>query len=150
MSPLNVLAGVFATLLVFAVGAYTNSDNSIAEASIRPAVIRLVAVDQEVHGKSVDPNDHQVFTQTILGSSGNIIGNSYSVCIKIRRNVSVCSGIYILPKGKITYYGSRQNRLRYSMVVTGGSGVYQGAGGKIDSIVFGFFPFREKITVHLI
>lgn len=148
MNPLSVIAGVIATTLVFLTGAYTNNQ-SISYAAIKPSTIRLISVEMNVESNGSSVNDHKSITKRILSPEGRIIGNGYQACIMVKERVEYCSGVYNLPLGKITFSGSRQNRSRYTFVVTGGTGSYLAAGGRLESSVFGFNPFREKINIHI-
>ena len=147
MNPLNFIAGAIATILVILTGSYTN--NQLGQAATNSSVVRLIAVDLSIVGSGVHINEHKSISQRILSPEGKIIGNSYQACIIVRKNVEQCGGIFNLPKGKITFSGSRQNRSKYTFVITGGTGAYLAAGGRVDSVIFGLFPFREKITIHI-
>jgi hypothetical protein len=148
MNPLNIIAAAVSTILVFMVGAYTNNQ-SLGQAAVKPSVIRLLAIDTGSHSDGNDPNDHRVFSLRLLSFKGLIIGNGYQACIVVKSGVDQCSGVYNLPTGKITYSGSRQSREKYTFVVTGGTGSYLAAGGRLNSVLFGSNPFREKVVIHI-
>lgn len=148
MNPVNLIVGVIATALVFIVGSYTNNQ-SLGQAAAKPSVVRIIAIETFSVSEGTKINNHRSITKRILSPEGKVIGNGYQLCVVVRKGVEQCSGIFNLPTGKITYSGSRQNRSRYTFVVTGGTGSYLAAGGRLNSVAFGLFPFRERITIHI-
>jgi len=73
------------------------------------------------------------------GGASVPIGHAFVTCSFLGRGgvfgsgVSACSGTYRLPKGYITAYGVRHSTQRYTLAVTGGTGLYAGAGGTLVS-----------------
>lgn len=70
---------------------------------------------------SSTPIGHAVIVCTRLGVGGFLGGG-----------VSDCKATFVLPRGKITAAGVRHSARHYSLVVTGGTGFYLGAIGKVD------------------
>ena len=70
---------------------------------------------------SATPIGHAVVVCTSLGIGGVLGGG-----------ISSCDATYVLPLGKITATGVRHSGRHYSLVVTGGTGRYLGATGKVD------------------
>lgn len=151
MKALSITMVLTVSFLLLLVGSYAGQKASALQ---NPAIARFIAVDIESK-KSSDIGETSVFAQRILDPSGNIIGNSFSSCILIAKEEifaggrNLCDGVYNLPKGKITFKGSRKNRERYTFVVTGGTGFYSGVGGRLNGFVIGSDPFREKLIFHI-
>lgn len=126
-----------------------------ASALQKPSVARFIAIDRSFKSEGENPGDRSIIAQRILDTEGNIVGNSFVVCPLAAKEgvfgsgVRVCHGVFNLPKGKVTVYGSRRSRERYTLVVTGGSGFYSGVGGRLNGFVIGVKPFREKIIFHI-
>ena len=134
------------------VGVYTASAQDVVK---KPSIARFTAVDFRVEIENSGSRDHSVFGQKILSPVGENVGNAYMVCTTIGRGgilgngVRQCHGIYNLPRGKIVVQGSRHRRARYTLVITGGSGIYVGIGGTLDSFLSGIRPRTEELIFRI-
>lgn len=70
---------------------------------------------------SSTPIGHAVIVCTLLGVGGVLGGG-----------ISDCKATYVLPLGQIVAAGVRHSARHYTLVITGGTGRYLGAVGKVD------------------
>jgi len=145
-----------ATLLSTASGALALRPGG-AEASTSSTRVRYVAHDvagQLAMADLADPKDGQpgigdelAFTQR-LTRRGRTIGRVSNVAFGVdaRRDLFQANGTMVLPHGKITFAGLVSQRPHFSLAVTGGTGAYRGATGKV---AFDFDHGRQVLTLVL-
>ena len=93
------------------------------------------------HAGSVDnapvgdsPGDRIFFTETLLDSSGRVIGHDAADCVRLFDTRSECTGTYSLAGGQVTVQlvqPSFSGTLTYTQAITGGTGRYGGASGTV-------------------
>lgn len=85
-----------------------------------------------------------------LNRSVKSVGTGTFVCVRIRSNELLrgCRGSYRLPEGEIELAGVIRTRSRYSLVVTGGSGVYSGMNGTAAISQIGSHPWTAFLTFY--
>ncbi len=156
MNPINAIGAVCAIALIAITGIYTGKNNNLASASVGEGVIRLTVVDTQTHSEGNDLGDHRTYANYVLGSDGLIIGTAYSICTIVARGsnfgshgLTLCSGVYNLPKGKLTFQGTRRTKTKYTFVVTGGSGIYVNAGGVLNGFQISDNPYSQRVIIHL-
>lgn len=65
----------------------------------------------------------------ITSRSGHTIGRMLQQCRWILRHARLCQTEVTLPRGKIVAFGSSPTRFESEYAVTGGTGIYENAGG---------------------
>jgi len=156
MNLINATIGFLAIALLALTGVYTGQDQNSASAASGEGILRLTAVDVQTHSEGNDLGDHRTFNKIVLGSDGFIIGAAVDACTIVgegsnygKNGLSLCNGVYTLPKGKLTFQGTRRTRQRYTFVITGGSGIYENAGGVLNGFQTSSSPFSQRVIIHI-
>ena len=127
-------------------GAACSSDSpqiliTIADARVEKAQV----IDLGEPGDSV--GDVLVFDQPLLDEHGNSLGNNSGVCIRTRVEHSFqCQWTLTLDDGSIQVAGRELDRGTSSITIVGGTGVYSGITGHMDSTNNGDGTFTQ--TLH--
>jgi hypothetical protein len=87
---------------------------------------------------------------TVSDASKKVIGYEVVACFAASRFSSLrqCSGTLSLPTGKIVFTGTLVRIGEFTLVVTGGDGSYNGAGGSMRQSIDGS-PTRWSVVVAL-
>ena len=111
-------------------------------ATTAPQVMVTIA-DARVHeAENVDigaagdsPGDMYVFDQPLLDAQGQAIGNNSGVCIRSRVAHSLqCQWTLTLDDGTIQVAGREFDKGASDITIVGGSGVYSGISGHMESV----------------
>src|SRR5215467_1226642 len=95
-----------------------------SSASVR-GVVRVTAVVTDSNQRW----GRTVTVQQLRSPRGHVIGWSDTVCFNLGNGSSQCGGTFILPRGKLNVAGTRRNDSYFVLAITGGTGIYSGAGG---------------------
>lgn len=68
-------------------------------------------------------------TRVYLLRRQQAVGTGGIACIRVTRTVRECYGTYVLPEGRIKIEGEITDRMKFQLVVIGGTGTYTGASG---------------------
>ena len=156
MNLINTIGVFFAIALLALTGSYTGQNQSVAATSTTQAVVRLTVVDVQTGSEGHNLGDHRTFSKIVLGSKGFIIGSAFDSCVVVgigktygKFGLSLCNGVYNLPKGKLTFQGTRRTRERYTFVITGGSGIYENASGTLNGFQISSNPYSQRVIIHI-
>lgn len=84
----------------------------------------------------------------ITDSHGRHIGHELLACRWVVSNGRLCQGEITMPLGKITFAGSSPTSFQGEYAVTGGTGVYRGAGGNLLFVAIGLRKNVLLITIE--
>lgn len=105
-----------------------------------------LAVNHAGHG---GPGDVTAVVFDVQTPSGAKAGKAYISCTTATASVSLCHAAYVLKGGQIdVQVAIPDTRARYTLAVTGGTGIYAGVTGQVRSVETG--PGTADRTFHLI
>lgn len=143
---------LLAGLSVGALGAGATLLQSPASAQDKATTIRLSAghgqMAYEDLGSSGDGlGDTVVLTQPVR-QRGQVVGHVHDVAVEVdaKRHLFQAGGSLVLAHGTIEFAGLVSQTPHFVLAVTGGTGAYQGASGRI---AFDFPGKRQLMTVTL-
>lgn len=147
----KALAGIGVPALIVAIALAVT-----AHGESRPATITLHAHSQLEHVQGVDSpptgrsaGDQLVFTEKLLDGKGNVIGRDAASCTALFDEQSLCTGTYVFGGGQIMVQlrqPSLGGDLRYSQVITGGTGRFARASG---TVTVHQQPSGDHFTFHV-
>jgi hypothetical protein len=131
IAQIAVLASV-ALFVVVAIAAASSTASKGSRISITASVV-------DVRGQQPGTlGSRRVAYLLLFAKSGGIpIGHAFVSCVFVGSSgvlgggVSTCGGTYRMPRGYLTTAGVRHSPDRYTLAVTGGTGLYAGAGGTL-------------------
>lgn len=90
-----------------------------------------------------------IITKTLRDRGDKVIGWGNTVCFDLNNGSQQCMGTFVFPKGKISVAGTRHNSHYFVLSITGGTGLYVGAGGTLvgNTTVTNFN--RERLIFNL-
>ena len=105
-----------------------------------------VAVNHAGHG---GPGDVTAVVFDVQTPGGAKAGKAYISCTTATASVSLCHAAYVLKGGQIdVQVAVRDTVTRYTLAVTGGTGIYAGVTGQVRSVETG--PGTADRTFYLI
>jgi len=119
-----------------------------------PAVVRLTDVQLSLHHVNVSRDgmgDLDIANLRLFGTStqSRPIGSGVLTCTYLSKTLRSCAGAYQLPRGTILTAGVLRTRLLYTAAITGGTGLYDNAGGTLTVTAKGLKPRRELLLFRL-
>jgi hypothetical protein len=122
-------AGVLVLAVTGAVGAQT----APADPAMAPHLSRLVATTTSFHttsGAKPKATDVSSFKLSLADRAGHKVGEDRCTCIAVDKDNLVCTGVLLLPGGRLTYTGPFSNTgTKATLAITGGTGAFEGASG---------------------
>ena len=121
-----------------------------------PSSIRVTTL--EVHHKRVDVTPHGLsagdidISRNLLYNkriTSKAIGHGELVCTFTGGASRVCTGTYVLPRGKIVVGGTIIYRQLYQLAVLGGTDFYDGASGTLTVTSIARKPPRDVLLFRL-
>jgi hypothetical protein len=90
-------------------------------------------------------------TAVLLQRSNKRVGTAWVACIRVARSSAArkCSGTYQLPEGSIELAGVVSSRSRFTLLIVGTSGVYEGQSGSAQFSQVGSSPRSSLVTFYL-
>lgn len=103
------------------------------------------------HGPSAGDGEYRGLVLWTRG--GSLLGYGVSTCVSLGRTLpsrrSICTNIYVLPRGTIVTEGLRARRDYYVLPILGGSGLYSNVGGQLIASTASTNPDRERLFFSL-
>lgn len=124
----------------------------------QPALVRIFAITQGTAsvdaGRPGGSAGDRTFQGLILSDRRDqIIGHGSISCVSFGRvlpgTVAQCTGVFVLPRGRIVTLGTRQRRDFYMLAVVGGTGLYSNALGTLIVSTVSQRPRRERLLFSL-
>lgn len=123
-----------------------------------PALVRIFAttqgtatVDVGLQGRSAGDRSFQGVI--LFDRRERTIGHGSVTCISLGRvlpgTVTQCTGIFVLPRGRIMTLGHRQRRDFYVLAIVGGTGLYSNTLGTLIVSTVSRNPRRERLLFSL-
>ncbi|MER3408844.1 MAG: hypothetical protein C4305_06260 [Thermoleophilia bacterium] len=145
------VAGFFAALsLAFLVAQRWPASQALTG----PGIIRVT--DREIRHLQLDNGQRGLtagdveITRSLLFNkriTPKAIGHGELVCTHVTRSLRVCTGTYVLPKGKLVVGGTVLYRQLFQLAVLGGTGLYDNVSGTLTATLLGERPQRESVLV---
>lgn len=134
MKKTAVATALLFLLLALVLAVAVRGESSSGDSQIR---INASAVDVRGQQGNVLGSRRVIYLLLFTHGGGVPIGHAFLSCVFIGQGgvlgggVSTCSGTYRMPLGYLTTSGVRHSPDRYTLAVTGGTGLYAGAGGTL-------------------
>jgi hypothetical protein len=142
---LTGLASLGAADAAFASPSAPAAHGSAQVLSLRTVFVSL-AVNHAGHG---GPGDVTAVVFDVQTPSGAKAGKAYISCTTATASVSLCHAAYVLKGGQIdVQVAVPGTATRYTLAVTGGTGIYAGVTGQVRSVATG--PRTADRTFYLI
>ncbi len=128
-----------------------------SDALERPGIIRIT--DREIAFSKVDvgahgptPGDLEITRRLLFNRriTPKPLGTAEIVCTVTGGAARSCTGIYVLPAGKIVVSGPIQFRQFFQLAVVGGTGLYNNVRGTLTVTSLGRKPRRDVVFFRLV
>ena len=124
------LAGAVAIAVSLPMASATSSRGTVMKFELKSKVADAQGVDHPPEGASA--GDGFVFTETLTDAEGKKAGTDAAVCTRLFDERSLCDGVYRLRGGQIMVQLLQPGPTgTYTQAITGGTGRYTGATGKV-------------------
>lgn len=128
-----------------------------SDALAGPGIIRIT--DREIAFSKVDvgargttPGDLEITRRLLFNTriTPKPLGTAEIVCTFTGGAARSCTGIYVLPAGKIVVSGPIQFRQFFQLAVVGGTGLYNNVRGTLTVTSLGRKPRRDVVFFRLV